>query len=260
MIFVTAGEGGGTGTGGAPVVAELGRELEALTVGVVTKPFAFEGRRRAEQAEEGIQNLRDQRRHADRDRERPPAAGGREEDAGDRGVPDRRRHPPPGRPGHHRPDHRARDRQPRLRRRAHDHARRRLGADGHRRRLRREPRRRGGAHRRLLAAARAVGRRRDRDPAQHHRRHRARPVRGQRGGRGRHGRGRPERERDLRRRHRRLARRRGARDGDRDRLRHAQRRRRVEARGPAAAWRRRAEQPVERSDADLEIPSFLRDS
>jgi cell division protein FtsZ len=59
MIFVTAGEGGGTGTGGAPVVAELGRELEALTVGVVTRPFAFEGRRRAEQAEVGIQNLRE---------------------------------------------------------------------------------------------------------------------------------------------------------------------------------------------------------
>ncbi len=59
MIFVTAGEGGGTGTGAAPVVAELGRELEALTVGVVTKPFAFEGRRRAEQAEVGIQNLRE---------------------------------------------------------------------------------------------------------------------------------------------------------------------------------------------------------
>src|SRR5881396_1599095 len=60
MIFVTAGEGGGTGTGAAPVVAELGRELEALTVGVVTRPFAFEGRRRAEQAELGIQTLRDQ--------------------------------------------------------------------------------------------------------------------------------------------------------------------------------------------------------
>src|SRR5207245_11050844 len=45
MIFVTAGEGGGTGTGAAPVVAELGRELDVLTVGVVTKPFAFEGRR-----------------------------------------------------------------------------------------------------------------------------------------------------------------------------------------------------------------------
>ncbi len=59
MIFVTAGEGGGTGTGAAPIVAELGRELEALTVGVVTKPFAFEGRRRADQADVGIQNLRD---------------------------------------------------------------------------------------------------------------------------------------------------------------------------------------------------------
>jgi cell division protein FtsZ len=59
MIFVTAGEGGGTGTGGAPVVAELGRELGALTVGVVTRPFSFEGRMRAGQAEEGVQNLRD---------------------------------------------------------------------------------------------------------------------------------------------------------------------------------------------------------
>jgi cell division protein FtsZ len=59
MVFVTAGEGGGTGTGGAPIVAELARELEALTVGVVTRPFTFEGRRRAEQAELGIQELRD---------------------------------------------------------------------------------------------------------------------------------------------------------------------------------------------------------
>jgi cell division protein FtsZ len=60
MIFVTAGEGGGTGTGGAPILAELSKELGALTVGVVTKPFAFEGRTRASQAEEGIQQLRDQ--------------------------------------------------------------------------------------------------------------------------------------------------------------------------------------------------------
>jgi cell division protein FtsZ len=60
MVFVTAGEGGGTGTGGAPIVAELAKELQALTVGVVTKPFAFEGRRRAQQAELGIENLRDQ--------------------------------------------------------------------------------------------------------------------------------------------------------------------------------------------------------
>jgi cell division protein FtsZ len=59
MVFVTAGEGGGTGTGGAPVLAELARELGALTVGVVTKPFGFEGRKRAQQAEIGIQNLRE---------------------------------------------------------------------------------------------------------------------------------------------------------------------------------------------------------
>jgi cell division protein FtsZ len=59
MIFITAGEGGGTGTGAAPIVAELGRELGALTVGVVTKPFAFEGRKRAQQAEQGIESLRD---------------------------------------------------------------------------------------------------------------------------------------------------------------------------------------------------------
>ena len=59
MIFVTAGEGGGTGTGAAPIVAELGRELQALTVGVVTRPFAFEGRKRSQQAEIGIENLRD---------------------------------------------------------------------------------------------------------------------------------------------------------------------------------------------------------
>src|SRR5215211_6723582 len=59
MVFVTAGEGGGTGTGGAPIVAELARELEALTVGVVTRPFSFEGRRRAQQAEQGINELSD---------------------------------------------------------------------------------------------------------------------------------------------------------------------------------------------------------
>jgi cell division protein FtsZ len=59
MIFITAGEGGGTGTGGAPVVAELGRELGALTVGVVTKPFGFEGRKRSQQAEQGIDSLRE---------------------------------------------------------------------------------------------------------------------------------------------------------------------------------------------------------
>jgi cell division protein FtsZ len=60
MVFVTAGEGGGTGTGGAPVVARIARSLGALTVGVVTRPFTFEGRRRAVQAESGIENLREE--------------------------------------------------------------------------------------------------------------------------------------------------------------------------------------------------------
>ncbi len=58
MVFVTAGEGGGTGTGGAPVVAAVARSLGALTIGVVTRPFSFEGRRRASQAEDGIEQLR----------------------------------------------------------------------------------------------------------------------------------------------------------------------------------------------------------
>ncbi|HEV7648169.1 MAG TPA: cell division protein FtsZ [Actinophytocola sp.] len=60
MVFVTAGEGGGTGTGGAPVVASIARKLGALTIGVVTRPFAFEGKRRAKQAEDGITELRNE--------------------------------------------------------------------------------------------------------------------------------------------------------------------------------------------------------
>ncbi len=58
MVFITAGMGGGTGTGGAPIVASLARQSGALTVAVVTKPFAFEGRRRMRQAEEGLAELR----------------------------------------------------------------------------------------------------------------------------------------------------------------------------------------------------------
>jgi cell division protein FtsZ len=57
MVFVTAGEGGGTGTGAAPVVAKISKQLGALTVGVVTRPFNFEGKRRAVQAEDGIKVL-----------------------------------------------------------------------------------------------------------------------------------------------------------------------------------------------------------
>src|ERR1044071_7761776 len=59
MVFITAGKGGGTGTGGAPVIAEIARNVGALTIGVVTRPFSFEGRRRAVQAEQGIVKLRD---------------------------------------------------------------------------------------------------------------------------------------------------------------------------------------------------------
>lgn len=60
MIFVTAGEGGGTGTGGAPVVARIAKSIGALTIGVVTKPFGFEGRRRMKQAEQGVETLKEE--------------------------------------------------------------------------------------------------------------------------------------------------------------------------------------------------------
>ena len=59
MVFVTTGLGGGTGTGGAPIIASLATELDALTVAVVTKPFHFEGRRRMQQAEQGLRELRE---------------------------------------------------------------------------------------------------------------------------------------------------------------------------------------------------------
>jgi cell division protein FtsZ len=60
MVFVTAGEGGGTGTGGAPVVAKIAKSIGALTIGVVTKPFSFEGRRRQQQAETGVSRLKEE--------------------------------------------------------------------------------------------------------------------------------------------------------------------------------------------------------
>jgi cell division protein FtsZ len=60
MVFITAGEGGGTGTGGAPIVAKIARELGALTIGVVTRPFSFEGKIRAQQADDGINELRNE--------------------------------------------------------------------------------------------------------------------------------------------------------------------------------------------------------
>ena len=66
MVFITAGMGGGTGTGAAPVVAQIARELGILTVGVVTRPFAFEGKKRLEQALSGIEELNKNRYHPER--------------------------------------------------------------------------------------------------------------------------------------------------------------------------------------------------
>ena len=95
MVFVTAGLGGGTGTGAAPVIASLASEMGALTVAVVTKPFAFEGKRRMAQAERGIAELIGVGRYHDRDPERK-AAGSRRGRRLLRIVPDRRRHSAPG--------------------------------------------------------------------------------------------------------------------------------------------------------------------
>ena len=80
MVFVTAGMGGGTGTGAAPVIAQVARDLGALTVGVVTKPFAFEGSQRKKKALERHRRARQGRRRADRHPERPPGVAGRHED------------------------------------------------------------------------------------------------------------------------------------------------------------------------------------
>ena len=141
LVFVTAGEGGGTGTGAAPVVARIARELGALTVGIVTTPFRFEGARRREpRPSDGIRELS---RSVDTlvtiPNDRLLTVLDQQHVDGRR-LPRRRRPPAAGRAGHLRPDHDAGPDQPRLRRRAHDHERRRLGAHGHRHGQRPEPR------------------------------------------------------------------------------------------------------------------------
>ena len=139
MVFITAGKGGGTGTGAAPVIAEIAKNLGALTIGVVTRPFGFEGRRRAVQAEQGIQKLKekvDTLIVIPNDR---LLIGLERQDVGAERVQDGRRGAAAGRAGHHRPHHHARPDQHRLRRREDDHERRRVGAHGHRLRLRRGP-------------------------------------------------------------------------------------------------------------------------
>ena len=123
MVFITAGMGGGTGTGAAPVIARAARELGILTVGVVTKPFQFEGVRRMRARRGRHQRAAAGGRHADRDSEPEPVPRRQRED-------DLRGRLRDGRPGalfgrrlHHRPDGQGRPHQPRLRRRARRHAR-----------------------------------------------------------------------------------------------------------------------------------------
>ena len=109
MVFVTAGEGGGTGTGGAPVVAEIAKdEIGALTVGVVTRPFEFEGARRAEQAEQGIRALREKVDTLITIPNDRLLTDGRAPHQHPRRLQGGRQRAAPGRPGHHRPDHGAR--------------------------------------------------------------------------------------------------------------------------------------------------------
>ena len=131
MVFVTAGMGGGTGTGAAPIIAQVARECGALTVGVVTKPFGFEGRKRRKQAEDGIADAAGVRRHAHHHPQRSPALDRRAEDHHARRVPQGRRGPAQRRAGHLRPHHHPRPHQRRLRRRAHHHEGDGARAHGH---------------------------------------------------------------------------------------------------------------------------------
>ena len=115
-----------------PIVAEIARSLGALTIGVVTRPFSFEGRKRATQADIGIARAEEGGRHADRGAERPAAPGVRRRHADGRRVPHGRPGPVSGRGRHHVADHDAGADQPGLRRREGGHDGRRLGAHGHR--------------------------------------------------------------------------------------------------------------------------------
>ena len=131
MVFVTAGLGGGTGTGAAPVVASLAKELGALTVAVVTKPFAFRRAKRRKQAEEGLAELAgvvDTVITIPNDQLLEP---GPQRHQLLRSVPHRRRRSAPGRAGHQRHHHHAGPDQSRLLRYPHHHARHGLRHDGH---------------------------------------------------------------------------------------------------------------------------------
>ena len=163
------GSAAGPAPGAAPIVAELAKEAGALTIGVVTKPFAFEGTKPQARRREGGRGAQGEGRHADHDPERPAQGRRPEEHLDPRRLPGRRRRPPPGRPGDQRHHHDAGAHQPRLRRRPGDHARRRLGAHGHRPGERREPGRRGRPPGDREPAPRGQHPGRPGHPVQHHR-------------------------------------------------------------------------------------------
>ena len=209
MVFITAGKGGGTGTGGAPVIAEIAKSMGALTIGVVTRPFQFEGRRRSVQADQGIQRLKekvdtlivipnDRLLTVSNEKTSMLNAFKMADEVllqGVSGITNLITTPGPH--------------QHRLRRREGHPHQRRLGADGHRSGERREPLGGGGQGRHLQPAARGRHRRRPRHPAQHHRPVGPRSVRGERRRRDHPRRGPPGRQHHLRHRHRRRDGRRG---------------------------------------------------
>ena len=183
MAFVTAGMGGGTGTGAAPVIARVAREMGILTVGVVTKPFHFEGARRMRLADGGIERVAEVGRHADRHPQPEPVPRRQRKD-------DVRRRVRHGRSGalfrrrlHHRPDGQGRPDQSRFRRRPLDHERNGQGDDGDRRGERRAARRDGRrSGDRQSAARRDLDEGRARPSDLDHRRQRSHALRGRRGG------------------------------------------------------------------------------
>ncbi len=182
MCFVTAGMGGGTGTGAAPVIARTARDMGILTVGVVTKPFQFEGAAPHARRRGRHQRTAEGRRHADLHPEPEPVPRRQREDHLRRRLLDGRPGALFGRRLHHRPDGQGRPDQPRLRRRPRHHARDGQGHDGHRRGLRRQARHPGRRSRhRQSAARRSLDEGRPRPADLDHRRQRPDALRGRRG-------------------------------------------------------------------------------
>ena len=271
LVFVTAGEGGGTGTGAAPVIAEIAKqEVGALTVGVVTRPFSFEGSQRAKQADEGIQRLREQvdtlivipneRLLSTVERRTSILDAFRDADnvlrQGVQGITDLIT--TPGLINLDFAD---------VRTIMSDAGSALMGIGAG---SRRRPRRRGRQERDQLAAARRERRGCDGHPAEHHRWQGSRSLRDQRSRRDRLQRCRPEREHHLRCSDRRGAGRRSPRDRDRNRIRPrgaAQPRGRTRLRDRRSS--RRPRRDVGRSDVDrgslsisddeIDVPDFLRE-